>query len=67
MKINNMNSGMMMIHLRRGNWWWARDHTDERSVCRRRIAGVQGIRGLIFKGRTRRLKKVWITLGTISP
>ena len=45
MKINNMNSGMVMIHLRRGNWWWVRDHADERSIYRRRIAGVEGIRG----------------------
>jgi len=43
MKINNMNSGTVMIHLRRGNWWWVRDHADERSICRRRIAGVEGI------------------------
>ena len=35
-----------MIHLQRGNWWWVRDHADERSVCRRRIAGVEGIWGL---------------------
>jgi len=35
-----------MIHLQRGNWWWVRDHADERSVCRRRIAGVEGIRVL---------------------
>ena len=41
-----MNNGMVMIHLRRGNWWWVRDHTDERSVYRRRIAGVEGIQGL---------------------
>ena len=46
MEINNMNSGMVMIHLRRGNWWWVRDHADERSVCQRRIADVEGIQGL---------------------
>jgi len=46
MKINNMNSGMVMIHLRRGNWWWVRDHTAERSIYRRRIASVEGIQGL---------------------
>ena len=41
-----MNSGKVMIHLRRGNWWWVRDHTNERSICRRRIASVEGIRGI---------------------
>ena len=41
-----MNSGMVMIHFRRGNRWWVRDHADERSVCRRRIVGVEGIWGL---------------------
>ena len=25
---------------------WVRDHDDERSICRRRIAGVEGIRDL---------------------
>ena len=41
-----MNSGKVMIRLRRGNWWWVRDHADERSVCRRRTIGVESIRGL---------------------
>ena len=41
-----MNSSMVMIHLQRGKWWWVRDHANERSVCRRRIVDVEGIRGL---------------------
>ena len=41
-----MNSGTVMFHLQRGNCWWVRDHADERSVYRRRIADVEGIRGL---------------------
>ena len=41
-----MNSSMVMIHLQRGKWWWVRDHANERSVCRRRIAVMEGIRGL---------------------
>ena len=41
-----MNSGKVMIRLRRGNWWWVRDHANERSVCRRRTIGVESIRGL---------------------
>jgi hypothetical protein len=45
MKINNMNSSTMMIHLQRGNWQ-VRDHADERFICRWRIAGVEGLRGL---------------------
>jgi hypothetical protein len=45
MKINNMNSGIVMIHLQRGNWW-VRDHIDERSICRWRIASVEGLQGL---------------------
>jgi hypothetical protein len=28
---------MVMIHLQRGNWWMG-DHTNERSICRWRIA-----------------------------
>ena len=46
MKINNMNNGTVMIHLRRGNWWWVRDHGYDKSIYRWRIAAVEGIRGL---------------------
>jgi hypothetical protein len=46
MKINNMNNGTVTIHLQRGNWWWVKDHIDERSICRKRIVGEEGIRGL---------------------
>ena len=42
MKVNNMNSDTVMIHLQRGNWW-VRDHADERSVYRWRIADVEGL------------------------
>ena len=52
MKINNMNSGTVMIHLQRGNWQ-VRDHADERSICRWRIAGVEGLRGLPIDRRPR--------------
>ena len=41
-----MNNGTVMIHLRRGNWWWVRDHANERSIYRRRIVSVEGIQGL---------------------
>ena len=34
-----------MIHLERGNWR-VRDHTDERSIYRWRIAGLEVLRGL---------------------
>jgi hypothetical protein len=47
-----MNSSTMMIHLQRGNWW-VRDHTDEGSICRWRIAGVEGLRGLRINKRPR--------------
>jgi len=46
MKINNMNNDTMMMHLRRVNWWWVRDHADERSIYWRRIGGVEGTQGL---------------------
>jgi hypothetical protein len=45
MKINNMTTSTMMIHLQRGNWQ-VRDHADERSVCWWWIASVEGLRGL---------------------
>ena len=45
MKINNMNSGMVMIRLQRGNWRVG-DHTDERSIYLWRIASVEGLQGL---------------------
>ena len=41
-----MSNGMVMIHLQRGNWWWVIDHAEERSIYRRRIASMEGIRGL---------------------
>jgi hypothetical protein len=34
-----------MIHLKRENWQ-VREQADERSVCRWRIAGIEGLRGL---------------------
>jgi len=34
-----------MIHLQRGNWW-VREQADERSVCRWRIASVEGLQGI---------------------
>jgi hypothetical protein len=45
MKINNMNSGMVMIHLQRGNWQ-LRDHAGERSVCQWRISSMEVLWGL---------------------
>ena len=42
MKINNMNSGTVMIHLQMKNWQ-VRDHANERSVCWLRIVSVEGL------------------------
>ena len=44
--VTHMNNGTSMIHLRRGELVGKRPRRRERSVCRWRMASVDGLRSL---------------------